>query len=157
MNASQFRQLIIKPTLAYLGETQTAMENLLVGTALQESGLESLRQMGNGPALGLFQVEPATHQDQWLNWLTYRKDYADKVRGLAAHRYWTQAIPDDSELIVNMAYECAIAWCKYHRAPEALPMPENIAGLAAYYKTYYNGNGKATVGEFINNYERALT
>ena len=42
------------------------------GTAAVESRMGTyLRQIG-GPALGIWQVEPATHLDCWDNWLDYR-------------------------------------------------------------------------------------
>ena len=45
-------------------------ENLLMGTAAQESALgEYIRQLGNGPALGIFQMEPETFDDIVRNYL----------------------------------------------------------------------------------------
>jgi hypothetical protein len=56
-----------------------AAEQLLLGTAMQEDDLVHRRQMGGGPARGFFQMELATHNDIWQNFLKFRKELADKV------------------------------------------------------------------------------
>jgi len=154
MDAKQFRQYIVKPTLIYLGDPRLNMENLLVGTACHESaGLKYVHQLGAGPALGLFQIEPATHKDQWDNYLAYRPHYHDLIYRLSSIRYLENGMPDDSELIGNIPYALSIAWCKYHRAPEAIPDAENFYGLANYWKRHYNtAGGAGTVDEWVSHY-----
>jgi hypothetical protein len=73
-NMGIFVRATIGPVLRQLGLDEYRMqaaEELLLGTALQESGLIYRRQLNNGPALGLFQMEPATHDDIWADFLTY--------------------------------------------------------------------------------------
>ena len=57
---AQFREHVVRYALKCTGTWSHAAENLVVGTALAESGLKFLRQKGGGPALGLFQIEPST-------------------------------------------------------------------------------------------------
>lgn len=46
-----------------------AAKELLLGTAIVESDLQFRKQHGDGPARGLFQMEPVTHNDIWDNFL----------------------------------------------------------------------------------------
>ncbi|MDX1428656.1 MAG: hypothetical protein R3282_00145, partial [Rhodothermales bacterium] len=70
----------IRPALAALEKKGRASEELLLGTAIQESLLEFRRQLGGGPARGLFQMEPATHDDCWENYLNFRRSLAETVK-----------------------------------------------------------------------------
>lgn len=60
MNGKQFRIEIVRPALVTIDLYSDAAENLVMGTAAQESHLDYVKQSGNGPALSLFQMEPAT-------------------------------------------------------------------------------------------------
>ena len=63
MLASQTLALVICPALEKLSLWSPSAEELVLGTAIVESGLTYLKQHGDGPALGLWQVEPATHDE----------------------------------------------------------------------------------------------
>lgn len=148
--ASQFRARVIVPVLGYLGapfDSPAAIE-LLLGTAIQESGLLQLAQVPNGPALGVYQIEPATHDDVLTNFVAPRPSVQGRIRGLAA------ATPDrDQQLVTNLAYATAIARMIYFRAPDPLSSATDIAGLAAYWKAHYNtAGGAGTEADFIANY-----
>ena len=80
IDVKQFRANIIEPALTVLELDSVAAQELLLGTAVQESRITYLRQLGNGPALGLFQMEPATHNDIWDNFLEYKPELAKKTR-----------------------------------------------------------------------------
>ncbi|HET9149524.1 MAG TPA: hypothetical protein VFO61_03500 [Alphaproteobacteria bacterium] len=126
----QFRASVVRPTLKAIGLWSESAEALVLGTAIHESGLRWLAQAG-GPALGLYQIEPATHKDIWENYLAYRPPLARVVQGLAATR-------TDIELVRNLAYATAICRVRYARAPAALPAASDVDGLAAYWKAHYN-------------------
>ena len=72
LDATQLRQMVIKPALEKLHLWSTAAEELVLGTAIVERALIYIRQHGAGPALGLWQVEPRTHDDLYTNYLSYR-------------------------------------------------------------------------------------
>ena len=81
INHTDLRRLVIQPTLDAMvplwgtGVNHEAAANLLVGTVFQESVIGNqtrLKQVGGGPALGIFQIEPDTHQDIWDNYLAFR-------------------------------------------------------------------------------------
>ena len=84
----QFRRHGVRPVLEHLARTEPrldsrAAEDLLLGTALMESGLREIEQRG-GPALGFFQIEPATFADVYDRYLTQRRpDLLITVDGLS--------------------------------------------------------------------------
>lgn len=136
----QFREHVVRPTLTVNGLWSQAAENLLVGTAIQESRLTYLVQHGGGPALGVYQIEPATHEDVWVNYLRYRP------------HQWLAREPD-SALVTDLEYATAIARIIYYRRPEPLPDADDIEGLGAYWKQHYNTPlGKGRVAEWVLNY-----
>lgn len=137
INVKQFRELIVKPTLEFIGLYSPAAENLMVGTALVESRIQYLKQKPNGPALSVFQVEPATHDDLWAHFLLYMPHIREKVLDLVSHRA-TYENDKLSDMIGNLPYACAMARLVYYRKPEPLPHAQNIMGLAQYWKKHYN-------------------
>lgn len=150
IDIKQFRQHVIIPVLNYLNMYTPAAENLLAGTALQESRLTYLRQFNNGPALGVYQCEKATHDDIWKSYLTFHQATASKVRGLQTGLF------DDpfQDLAGNLYYATAMARVHYYRLPFKLPAADDIKGLAHCWKLYYNTPlGKGTEEEFIQHYQ----
>ena len=136
INIPQFRELILRPALTVIGYHSDAAEELVLGTALQESRLTYIKQLGSGPALGVFQMEPATHDDIWENWLAYKDDVAEKLLTLAAPNNGEH--PSANELIGNLWYAAAMCRIHYVRRPEALPEAGDVPGQAAYWKEHYN-------------------
>lgn len=128
----QFLEIIIRPTLLTIGLWSAAAENLVLGTAIHESRLIYLRQIG-GPALGLYQMEPATHEDIWDNVLDAHSELCWKVSALLAN----SPAPVD-QLETNLAYATAMCRVAYWRVPGPLPDASDIDGLAAYWKQHYN-------------------
>lgn len=162
MNPTHLRELVIRPTLQHLQLGGAAAEDLLLGTAAQESGLgASLKQLGKGPALGIYQTEPATHDDIWANFLRYRGDLRDRVIALLAHVNLGLPLPVTSQdslahqLVWNVAYATAIARLVYLRDPAPLPAAGDVVAMAATWKRVYNTEGGAgTVDEFKRNWGR---
>lgn len=133
----QFRTHIVRAVLRDMGMWSQPAENLLVGTALQESGLRYLRQLNNGPALGVYQTEPATLHDLFDNW--------------RANEYLARPEPD--RLVYDLAYATKIARLIYYRRPEPLPAAEDVDGLANYWKQHYNTPlGAGTAAEWALKY-----
>ena|SRR3990167_3136972 len=152
IDAKQLRTLIIRPVLEHLGMWSPVAENLVAGTAAQESHLQYLKQFGKGPAIGLWQMEPATHDDLWKNYLQYHNDIAKKVHDLELPAFAGGA----SEMAGNLYYGCAMCRIHYRRIKAPLPDdPEDVWALARYWKTYYNtAAGKGRVEEFFSNYTK---
>jgi hypothetical protein len=123
---------------------------LLIGTAYQESRLRYLHQLGGGPARGIFQMEPATHKDIWDNFIRYQPaTLKDNINNL---KLVNSAMGAD-EMEGNLYYACAMARIHYYRVKEALPAEGDVAGMARYWKKYYNTPlGAGTEQEYINNW-----
>lgn len=135
INPRDFRLLVIRPTLQGLGLWSAAAERLLLGTALAESGLRRLKQV-RGPALGLFQMEPATHEDLWKSYLRFRPQWAARLGGLTA--VFALNHPPHERLIWNLRYATAMARLVYWRRPEPLPDAADLDALGTYWKAHYN-------------------
>ena len=141
----------IRPALQHIGHHSAAAEQLVLGTAAQESHLTYRRQLGGGPARGLFQMEGATHDDIWNTYLRYKTDLKAKVEQLVPGR----AQPSVEELVNNDKYAAAMCRIRYLRAPGAIPAAGDLAGMAKYWKDHYNtylGAGKPS--EYIENWNR---
>ncbi len=147
--ADEFRQLVIRDTLKSLGEWAPAQENLLLGTAAQESNMGlSLKR---GRLLGIYHISPNTHRAVWDKYLLHHPELASRVRGMAGQHSF---IGDPhGELISNLKYTTAIAWLIYRRCDEVLPASDDIPGLARYWHRHFRSKASASVTEFISNYQ----
>lgn len=149
MKASQLREHVIKPTLITLGLDSKAAEDMLIGTACQESHCgEYIRQLdctGARGAFGIYQMELATARDIYDNFLRYKPVLYKTVEELRGPMMdITQA------LTCNLAYATAMARIHYLRVKEALPI--TLEAQAQYWKKYYNSSkGKGTPQEYVAN------
>lgn len=152
LDIKHFRLHVVRATLIYIRMWSGSAEELLLGTAITESGLRYLRQFDAGPARGLYQIEPATHDDIADRFLAMRSDIRKRVNTLLA--------PEPSridQLVTNLAYATAIARIKYWMDPAPLPEPDDIDGLAAYWKRVYNSpHGKGKAEDFAADYRRYI-
>jgi hypothetical protein len=137
----------IRPALKTLELDGLAAEQLVLGTGIQESLLVHRQQLGGGPARGLFQMEPATHDDCWENFLNFRHALAEKVRKtLDAGQQ-----PMAGTMQVNDRYAAAMCRIRYLRVPAPLPAPDDIQAMANYWKEHYNTPlGAGTPEEFLD-------
>ena len=133
----------LKPEIKY----RIHAENLILGTAAEESAYGKYTvQIGGGPARGKFQMEKATHDDIWKNFLKYKPRLAKLVLSISG-----LTEPDFNSLEKNDIYACAMCRVHYFRVKE--PIHTTINGYAYYWKQFYNTpEGKGTISEFINNY-----
>lgn len=138
INLTDLKHQVIEPALVAIGLMTVAGLNLVTGTALCESGASALVQM-DGPALGLWQVEPATEQDIWTNFLAYNPMMANQVQSMLSPGATTP------QLVWNLVYGAAMCRIKYWRAPAALPAYNDANGMATYWKSVYNTAGGAGV------------
>lgn len=150
--AEHLRTYIIKPTLTLLDMDSESAERLLLGTIAVESSMGLYLHQQKGPALGIYQIEPATLRDVYENFLGFRPDLHKKMR------YIKSGMSNEDNLIGNLYYATAIARLIYKRVKEPFPEPCDIDGLANYWKTYYNTEkGKGTVEHFKSNWERYVS
>lgn len=162
VNVAQFRSEIVRPALKAANMWSEAAENLVLGTGVQESLLAWVKQRGAGPALGFYQMEPATADDICHRFLSTRSELSMAL-GKAT---WPHcAMPtgysllsknDIARLLVeDMRFATIMCRLRYWMMPDPLPAANDIDGLSQYYKKYYNTVlGKATPGEWVERYRK---
>jgi hypothetical protein len=145
INASDFRQFVIEPALTQLATASIPVSrtagDLLMATAANETDLGTWLNQNPGPALGVFQIEPAS-----LASLMSRLSRPELIALQGIMTPQTIAAQLDTNLIL------AAAVCRlfYWQVPDPLP-PDTVSGLWSYYKTYYNtGAGAATMDGFVS-------
>ena len=136
---------IINETLDQMDLNSEDAVEMIYRTGNAESGYRTLQQYGGGPALGFFQMEPATCRDIWDNYVMYRPKYRDKLYSLGF---------DDGKmdycLMSNVGVQVALCRLHYRRVPSALPKAEDLEGQAKYWKEHYNSHlGKGTIEHFM--------
>lgn len=152
INKNQLSDLIERSLKAADLYSHSAL-NLLLMTAAQESHMTYLRQLHNGPALGIFQMEPATHDDIWSNFLRFKPSLGESILNISGLGFG----PDVSSLEYNLVYAALMARMQYLRRPEPLPAADDIKGFAEYWKQWYNTpKGAGTVSEAVRNYQRFI-
>ncbi|WP_040509081.1 hypothetical protein [Gluconobacter morbifer] len=135
LDVGQLKHLVVEPALAALGLGGEAAANLLTGTALAESRGRYVQQLGGGPALGLWQMEPATHDDCWENFLRYPvgRPFGSILEGMMAHD-----LPHSVQMMTNLRYACGMARIRFYRVGAPLPSIRDAGALSHYHKLYYN-------------------
>jgi hypothetical protein len=111
---------------------------LLLGTCAQESAFGTyIRQLGGGPALGVFQMERITFQD-------LQDRFGRKFLIIQEFEF------ND---LIKLRPSTIMARIKYYSCPGIIPV--TLIGQAAYWKRWYNtplGAGK--VEEYLANYRK---
>lgn len=140
---------LIETTLHELSLYSTEAVELLMGTCAQESSMGKYRrQIGGGPALGIFQMEPRTFNDIVENFLNYKKNLKEKVMTVSG-------IKEFNSLDLLQNDKLATAMARIHYLRVSSPIPTTLEEQARYYKKYYNTEmGMATVEEYLRNYKK---
>jgi hypothetical protein len=153
IDSKQLRDLVIKPALDGLQMYSESAEEILVFTCACESLGGSYIKQVKGPALGIYQMEPATYTDIWENYIKYNSN----IVNLLSLNFDVHKIPLPDRMIYDLKFATAMARLHYRRHKEALPQPKDIEGIWAYYKKYYNTPlGKAEKEASIKHYQKFL-
>ena len=151
--ATLLRSMVIRPALTKINLWSRSAEELVLGTAIVEGGLTYLKQHGEGPALGLWQVEPATHEDLYTNYLHFRPDL-----GMALAELRAAGASMDDNLAANLLYGVAVCRLIYYRRPEPLSEARGMEGQEKFWKQFLNtppSAGTATI--YASKVKQALT
>lgn len=153
IECAQLCKHIIKPTLEALDPMipySRAAENLLLGTAAQESHMGRYLKQIRGPARGIYQMEPGTYDDIWRSYLIYHPEMEKVIESLILQNF-----TDSGQLAGNLYLATAMARIHYFRVSAPLPKVNDLKGQANYWKFYYNTHrGRGTTREFMENYRR---
>lgn len=145
---------VVRPTLKACDLYTLAAEQLLLGTAAVESDMGTFLHQKGGPALGIYQMEPNTHDDIYINYLKFQPNVKSKI--LTACEYVDR--PKHTALVENLAYATVMARLLYLRVPEKLPREHDIDEMAYYWKKYYNTHlGKGKEEDFKKAYIRHVS
>lgn len=153
MEVSQLRALI-RCVLDKEDLGGRSVSELLMLTAAQESHLgKYIRQLDDGPARGIFQIEKNTEKLVW-KWAIKSSDHFFQL----LRKYCTGT---EYDLEANLPYQIILGRLNYYSWPSPIPeitwpIDENgIHALAGYWKKYWNTQyGAGTVEEAVNNYKR---
>lgn len=166
MNAKHFRQLVVRPVLKKVAElTKNRVplsgeaEDILVMIPAHESNLgEFLAQIGGGPALGVFQIEPET-----ARWVLEDYLVRPKNRALldATCLFFCPGLTLEENLASNLPFQVALArmilWTKPEKLPKFAESREYLDALAQYAKTHWNTEGGAAKPEdYLRAYLKTL-
>ena len=150
MNAQQLHDLIIKPTLKYMGGNYDSKDArfLLLCTAAIESKCGYYIKQIKGPALGIWQMEPDTHDDIWKNCDAAFEDVGQRLCRMALHGSAERFVfTGETDLIDSPKYACAMARLKYSMDSAPLPKHDNFRAVYDYYKRIYNTPAGASTYE----------
>ncbi|MFI4954532.1 MAG: hypothetical protein ACHP9Y_01315 [Gammaproteobacteria bacterium] len=152
---SQLRSYVIIPALTSIGLYSLEAEQQLLGTCAQESKFGTyLHQVGLGPALGIFQMEPKTHDSLLNDFLKYKPKMLESI--MLACRFNRPPVAD--QLIHNLFYATIMCRIHYLRTEEVTkkPIPKTLEGQADYWDRYYNVDPVrgARIKEYIGNYNK---
>lgn len=113
---------------------------LVTGTLLCEGGHDTVNLFqctGHAPtdkiAWGIGQMEPATHDDCWHNFIVSRPALKLAMTKLAGN-----SGPLAARLIFDLRYAAAMTRVRYMRDAEKVPVLGDDDGMAAYWKRVYN-------------------
>jgi hypothetical protein len=153
--AEELRSFVIRPTLEHLGERgerALAAENLLLGTAAQESQLGFHLRVKRARGLGIYQITPQIHVNIWDRYLIDFPDLASSIRGLASQHEFL-AHPH-AELATNLSYATAIAWMVYRRTNRPMPSPDDVPALGRLWFRHFPHRSADTAEHFAASYRR---
>ena len=81
---------------------------------------------------------------------------ASRVRGLAGQHSFI--LNPHKELLTNLRYATAVAWCIYQKAGCSLPAADDIWALGTTWHRHFHRQASGSVKDFVRNYrELALT
>ncbi len=127
------KQYVIEPVLHKLDEHRPVAATLLQVTSAFESDTGSILKTSKN--LGIYGIDKCLHREIWDTWLVNDPELASRVRGIASQHGFLTA--PHQELITNLAYATAIAWCCYRMHNVQLPDTTDPMALADCWQRYF--------------------
>jgi hypothetical protein len=139
MKYTEFKALCTEALLDWGSHSDHCVELLAMICAHESLGGKYRKQIG-GIALGIFQIEPVTHNSVW--------DNSDSIRARAKRYGITE---DVSKLESDDRYSIWVA--RHYLAMDKNLLPKTPEAMAAYCKSYWNRTGKATPEKYLNDWQ----
>lgn len=153
MDKAQLSEFIIKPTLKKIpkGFTEESVMAIEMIIAHESFKGKYIKQIGGGPALGLIQMEPETHNDTWKHgdsiW-----DNALKVGIVNNYDHQNKIHPTPDRLIYDLSYNVFMARQRLFMKKGALPSSPGY--MSMYLKENWNTVfGKADSYSYLNDWK----
>lgn len=150
INPRDLRRYVIDPMCEILADKASVphpafIDDLLIATCAQETHMGVyLHQSGRGPALGIYQMEPATIDDLFGNFITGSSRFKPAIDAVMV-----PGIDIKDQIIWNLGFATVVARLNYYRVREPLPKTADFDSLWHYYKKYWNSDlGAATPDQF---------
>lgn len=146
LNPNDLMRYVIRPVCESMGAWSEEAGRLLLYTAGAESVVSAedqrLRQMNDGAALGIYQMESPTHDDTWRRHFAprlrqYEPTFREYLPVTAYERIKRDRAPSSRHLLGNLWYATMLARGKYLLVPEPIPTGDGEQ-LLRYWKTYWN-------------------
>ena len=142
INPKQLKSLVKRTLKRIPNGHNKRSEVITLMIAAHESHLGYFLKQEEGPALGLAQIEPITHDDTW----THGDSCAANAKLLRIER-------DVDRLEYDLVYQIFITRQRLFMKPD--PLPESLWDLARYCKKHWNTtHGKATVENYYYAYTK---
>jgi len=146
LDYKQLHDFVAKPLLSQIKNGMSGIDAFMMCVAHESKGGTYLKQTHDGPAKGIIQMEPDTHNDVWRNgdsiW-----DNALKLGIIERWQYDIKTHPTSDRLIYDLRYNVFMFRQFMFMQPGVLPVRSRE--LAKYLKKYYNTEkGKATAESY---------
>lgn len=149
----EIARIALQPVTARPLYSPAAVELLLMIAAHESNCGQYLRQLRDGPALGLCQVEPDTMDDNYESYLVNRPELAAELAAISGCAH-----ADLEHLQYNHIYNLQHARLKLWRATtEKMPVFGDLIALSHYAKDYYNtAAGAASSIKYLTAYHQLV-
>ena len=157
MDCQQLQDVIVRPTLIALGQWSLSAVNLLLGTCAQESQMGKYlvqQKIGMRGGIGIYQMQAPAFNTTWDRMISSNLLMRQKLFNLLGY----SVKPQPERLASDLLLATAMCRLYYLAINVALPQPDDINGLAHYWKIYYNSPiGSGTTAEFVENYKNYVS
>lgn len=148
MQYGQLKEAIVKILQKVQLPINEDVVNMISEVACVESNCGDYIKQINGPACGIFQIEPNTAKDILNNFLAFRTQYKNKVMST-----YINSMSLEENLMYNLAFSVVMCRAFFLRISESIP--STVEKRAEYWKKYYNTvYGKGTVEDYIRKVEK---
>lgn len=152
INREQLKDKVVRPTLKRIprGFSDKAELAIMMIVAHESKGGQYLAQMGNGPAMGIIQMEDWVHDDTWNNSDSIWHN-ALQLGFVSPVEYEARIKPKAELLYTDLAYNVFMARQRLFMDPN--PLPSDPMEISHYLKKYWNSDlGAAKPDSYYNDY-----